>query len=232
MRTLQIVSHCWQYSRVLQYQLSSLVLYPPANIAVQMTVFAALDDDRTTAVLNAFAARLPALNIQIQPPEELLKRGIGRNIAAIGSTADVLWFADCDYFFGPGCLDSLADLPLDGQPLFFPEETLYNATRASGDEYARRAQDPAAVVDIDPADFVPHRTRKAIGGMQIVPGAVARKRGYCPDSRRHQKPATGTAWAHNTSEDRLFRAILGTEGWSWPIPACYRIRQSVPGEVD
>ena len=43
---LEIVSHCWRYASLLQYQLSSLILHPPKS-AIEMTVFTAPEDQRT-----------------------------------------------------------------------------------------------------------------------------------------------------------------------------------------
>ncbi|MCA9201579.1 MAG: hypothetical protein KDA59_00945, partial [Planctomycetales bacterium] len=41
---LEVVSHCWKYAHFLAYQLSSLVLYPPKDLSVRMTVFYCEDD--------------------------------------------------------------------------------------------------------------------------------------------------------------------------------------------
>ena len=54
---LQIVSHCWNYSRLLTYQLSSLVLHPPRKLDVTMTVFYNEEDTRTCEVLEYFGQR-------------------------------------------------------------------------------------------------------------------------------------------------------------------------------
>ena len=48
---LEIVSHCWHYSRLLTYQLSSLVLHPPTEVAVTVTVFLAEEDEDTVFTL-------------------------------------------------------------------------------------------------------------------------------------------------------------------------------------
>ena len=51
---LEIVSHCWRYAHFLNYQLSSLVKYPPQKIDVTMTVFFAEEDEKVKAVLDYF----------------------------------------------------------------------------------------------------------------------------------------------------------------------------------
>src|SRR5690606_16316725 len=49
---IEIVSHCWQYSHLLAYQLSSLVLHPPENTTVTMTVFHNPEDAATSSLLR------------------------------------------------------------------------------------------------------------------------------------------------------------------------------------
>jgi hypothetical protein len=114
--------------------------------------------------------------------------------------------------------------------LYFPRVTLFNITKASGDAYSDRAVVPG-IYDIDPADFVEHRPSKAIGGIQIVPGDVARRYGYCDGQENLLRPVTDGRW-QVTRGDTAFREILGTRGRAIDLPNCYRIRQSVEGEVD
>jgi hypothetical protein len=236
-RTVEIISHCWQYSRVLNYQLSSLVLNPPKRVVVRLVVYYSLDDSNTQAVVTLFAhleSTKEWLHGLWMKKPFLLNRSIGRNMAARHSTADLVWFCDCDYFFGPGCLDALADVPLDPadpeySPLYFPRVTYYNKDHANGDGYARRAAVPD-VYDIDPADFIEHRSKRAIGGIQIVPGDVARAKGYCPDISKWQTPTDGDKMLFGS--DVPFRRSLGTGGKAIDIPNCYRIRQTTEGVVD
>src|SRR5690554_6264088 len=47
---LEIVSHCWRYANFLTYQLSSLVLFPPHEMRVTMTVYHAREDEKTAAL--------------------------------------------------------------------------------------------------------------------------------------------------------------------------------------
>jgi hypothetical protein len=51
---VEIISHCWRYSRLLTYQLSSLVLYPPQQVRVTATVFLTEEDTPTVDVVNFF----------------------------------------------------------------------------------------------------------------------------------------------------------------------------------
>ncbi|MBX2825316.1 MAG: hypothetical protein KTR33_11350, partial [Gammaproteobacteria bacterium] len=52
---IEIVSHCWRYSHMMLYQLSSLVLYPPAECTVTMTVCYSEEDTDTKELLDFFA---------------------------------------------------------------------------------------------------------------------------------------------------------------------------------
>src|SRR5690554_1584678 len=52
--SLEVVSHCWNYAHLLVYQLSSLVLNPPRELDVTMTVFHAVEDERTVRLLEFF----------------------------------------------------------------------------------------------------------------------------------------------------------------------------------
>jgi hypothetical protein len=49
---LEIVSHCWHYAPQLTYQLSSLVLFPPACTDVTMSVFYC-EQDRATRTITS-----------------------------------------------------------------------------------------------------------------------------------------------------------------------------------
>ena len=164
--SVEIVSHCWRYSHLLAYQLSSLLNHPPQHVDVVMTVFYSEEDEATTQLLAFFAERFAELGAQQQSaepgveqgaqhssesgaqqhsaqhsaeqgaepngaqvrcnwqqltPPQLFRRSIGRNQAALNSSADWVWFTDCDLYFGAGALDSLGHV-LQGcnQPLVYP----------------------------------------------------------------------------------------------------------------
>ena len=109
---IEIVSHCWRYAHLLAYQLSSLVNFPPTKARVRMTVFHASEDEATRRMLEFFGG-IPvpgvAWNWQVLTPPELFRRSIGRNRIARATTADWVWFTDCDIVFHRDCIDTLSD---------------------------------------------------------------------------------------------------------------------------
>ncbi len=221
---LEIVSHCWNYSRLLTYQLSSLVLYAPRKLSVTMTVFYNQADERTVSVLDYFAAiDVPGVHLRRwhQEQPQLFRRAIGRNLAALSSTADWVWFTDCDQVFHRGLLDALAEqLPDCRQPLAFPRYASCTELVKEDDPILRRVDPGPAVVDIEPDRFVPRRHDRAIGAMQIARGDVMRRAGYCKDIPRYKRPARQFG---RTREDRTFRALLGTPGEPLDVEGLYRI---------
>jgi hypothetical protein len=247
-KSLTIVTHCWRFSRVLNYQLSSLVLHLPKKMRVSIEVYCNQDDGPTKKVLDYFRPLLtpkdeddPTGLITINLPlPTLWNRTIGRNQAALACDTDLIWFADADYCFGEGCLDALCDLDLTERHfaevvphwrslLYYPAWSWINNTHELGDQYALRAKRPG-LYDINPKDFKVEKYKKAIGGIQIVPGEVAKQYGYCKGDERRLRPSPN-GWKQ-THEDGAFRKSLGTKGTSVELPNLYRIRQLVQWQVD
>lgn len=231
---VELVAHCFRYSRVFNYSASALLLHPSKNIEVTYTIFYAMEDEPTRKAVDFWYGRIPLRPWCLQLPE-LLNRSIGRNRAAKASNADVVCFIDVDLCFGDGALDALAAIPQDPSDpgysrLWFPQQLLISKTHALGDEYSLRAREPG-VVDIDPADFVPFPQRKAIGNSQLVLGSVAREFGYCDGDERELRPVTDGNWRVTTGDFR-YRRQLETDGKPLDVPNLYRVRQSVEGAVD
>lgn len=231
---LEIVSHCWRYARLLDYQLSSLVLYPPKETEVLMTVFFSDSDRETGAVVEHFGGLLGSLcggRVRLRgwvlPEEQLVRRGVGRNMAALATEANWVWFADCDFFFGAGALDALRRRTAETNAnLVFPREVQGSRTHATGDKSIAAASGPPRVLDIGREDFAPMRFSRATGGVQIARGDVVRRQGYCKDSARR---ARSLRW-HVPREDVKFRRSLGTKGTPIDLPNVYRIRHSQRGQ--
>lgn len=228
--SLEIVSHCWGYAYMQAYQLSALVLYPPADIDVTMTVFYAAEDADTVALLDYFGAiEVPGVtwNWQRLDKYSLFRRAIGRNLAARATRCDWIWFTDCDVVFHAGCLDGLA-AALQGRrdTLVFPREERVSELLPPDDPMLAAARGAPAVVDIDPARFSPQQRGRATGPLQITHGDMARACGYCEQLAVYQKPVERWAKAH---EDRAFRWLLRTQGEPVDVPGVHRIRHASKG---
>lgn len=224
--TIEIVSHCWQYAHLLAYQLSSLVNYPPTRARVRMTVFHSPEDERTRAMLAFFGAiAVPGVewNWQPLPRGELFRRAIGRHRVARSTSADWVWYADCDILFHRGCIDTLAgELQGRRDPIVYPKQERVTAMLEETDPLLLAERDRPQVVDIDPAQFkLMNNPPRAKGAYQIVHGDAARQCGYCGTIGVFQRPAP--RWA-KTYEDSAFRWLLGFDGVGLDVPGVYRIR--------
>ena len=232
---LEIVSHCWRYAPVLTYQLSSLVLHPPQDVEVQMTVFHSPEDADTAGLLEWIGdKKVDRVTWNWQPieKEKLFRRCIGRNLAALATDADWIWFADCDVVFHEGALDFTGGV-LRGRddylvfprshgvtPMLQPDDPIFKEAAARNSD-----RDPR-LLDIHTDRFEPEVRAKAVGAFQILRGDVARATGYCGSIAFYQQPVK--RW-QKTYEDRTFRWLLGTHGTPVDIPGIYRIRHVVKG---
>ena len=227
---LQIVSHCWNYSHLSLFQLSSIVNYPPRDCELTYTLFYALEDKGMCELVSRFSdMQVPNVtwDWQVLPKAELFRRAIGRHRAATASKADWLWFTDCDLIFHEGCLDSVAKAVVGKQAVMvFPayegitdllpsEHPMLNQTTADG-----------GTIDIDPTLFQRNTITKAKGAFQIVHGDVARTAGYCGSIPLYQQPSE--QW-RKTYEDTVFRRLIECEGEPVDIVNLYRIRHAEKG---
>lgn len=235
---IEIVSHCYaaelpHYASALCYQLSSLLLNRPAHCEVSATVCCCHSDARTEEVLLWFMqnTNLKMKTIVLSTPGELGRRSIGRNMAAKGSDANVVWFADCDMAFGAGCLDLLeltaktTLLQPSSPTMIFPEWIWIHQDHATGDRETQKIDKPR-LVDLDQSLFVPKRYNRAIGGVQIVSGDFAREHGYLDGDASWQAPAAKPFG--DFRDDVAYRKFCDSKGGvkSVLIPGVYRIRHS------
>lgn len=227
---LQIVSHSWQYAHLSQFQLSSLVNYPPHDCDLTYTLYYAKEDTGMCKLVEHFARMtIPGITWDWQqlPREELFRRAIGRHRASKSSTADWLWFADCDLIFHKGCLDSLVSALAGKQaPLVFPDHEGITDLLPAEHPMLNQTLDNENTVDIEPALFYRNDITKAKGAFQIVHGDVARAVGYCGSLKLYQEPSG--VW-RKTYEDTVFRRLLGTEGEAVVVENLYRIRHAEKG---
>jgi hypothetical protein len=228
--SLEIVSHCWGYHFLLAYQLSSLVNHPPTELSVTMTLYYSREDQPTSEMLEFFGAiEVPGVrwNWVALDRERLFRRAIGRNLAALDTRADCIWFTDCDVVFHEGCLDGLGELLQGRQDLLvFPRVERTTSLLAGNDPMLTAARDQPLVIEIEPARFTPRHLDVAKGPVQITHGDVARAVGYCASLPVYQRPADHwrKAW-----EDRAFRWVLRTDGTPLEVPGVYRIRHAAKG---
>jgi hypothetical protein len=227
---IEIVSHCWNYAHMLVYQLSSLVLFPPQGVDVTMTVYYGDEDGLTVDLLEHFAGQnVPGVlwNWQKLPRQALFRRAIGRNLAANASTADWVWFTDCDVLFREGCLDALA-AALQGRrdALVFPSAEHCTALLPPDAPILSPVMTPLTVLDVDPTLFSHFPRDRATGPLQITHGDVARSVGYCESLPYYQQPSGTWCKAH---EDRAFRWLLRTQGEPIDVPGVFRIRHVAKG---
>jgi hypothetical protein len=160
---------------------------------------------------------------------ELGRRCIGRNMAALQTDADLVWFADVDQVYHRGCLDRLAAMDWPGEAsMIFPQWIEIHKDHATGDRYAEAVVEPR-LVDIDPDDFIPKKYHRAIGGVQIVGGDFARDHGYLDDDPKWQKPRTDGKPFAGFRDDIEYRKFCQQLGVIVPVdlPGMYRLRHSV-----
>lgn len=227
---IEIVSHCWQYSHMLVYQLSSLVRFPPTRARVTMTVYYCEEDDDTVRLLDWFAGH-EVENVtwhwRAVPRPALFRRAIGRNEAALRTRADWIWFTDCDLMFREGCLDGLVDR-LQGRrdALVFPRIERVTPLLPDQDPMLDSSILLCRLARVDDRRFTELSRDRATGPLQITHGDVARAVGYCSRLRHYQKPSY--TWC-KAREDRAFRWLLETRGTPLDIPSVYRIRHETKG---
>ena len=226
---LEIISHCWGYSNMLTYQLSSFVNHPPTKCALTVTVFYAKEDTKSQSVVDFFNKKTVenvTWNFQALSKGKLFRRGIGRNMVARNTTADWLWFTDCDIIFHENCLDSLAEqLQSKQESLYYPKQERTTEMLAQNDPMLRQDSEPQ-LVDIDTEGFSLHFRDKAKGAFQIVHGDVARAIGYCEKLKMFQ--TEDNRW-RKTYEDTAFKWLISSEGIPLDVDGVFQIRHVQKG---
>ena len=227
---LEIVSHCWQYSWLLMFQLSSLVLHRWTNVHVTMTVCYSPEDEPTAQTLAFFEKqKVPNLRWNWLPfsKENLFRRAIGRNKAALATEADWVWFTDCDQVFHRGCIEALAVILMQREELLlFPRIVGCTPPLSFNDSFFQKVGKNPSILDSEPSEYQPQTRRRAIGALQILRGDAARAMGYCRDIKFYQEPRE--RWLKGY-EDRTFRWLVGTQGTAIDVSGIYRIEHSTKG---
>lgn len=233
---IEIVTHVFCpvgidfYAECLKWQWASLINYSCEHV-VDYTVFYTSSDTATIDQLET-CDRFQPENVYLRPvelpPQQLFRRSIGRNIRALNTDADIVWFTDVDYLFGGGCLDGLATIVSPDDPICCPESYWINIDHETGD----RMLDEYRTVDLPRIPrkmFVERKQKLAIGGLQIVGGNTIRKTGYLKDNIKYQTPVTVEKGFRSCKCDRVFRKESKLPTIRVSIPEIYRIRHSVDG---
>ncbi len=228
--SIEIVSHCWNYANILSYQLSSLVRFPPKEVKVCMTVFYSPEDKRTCEVLDYFGKiMLDNVRWNFWPLEKayLLRRAIGRNLAALQSRADWVYFTDCDVLFREDALDMMGQsLRGENSLLVYPRVHQVSELLPNDDPVFQDYTQSGMIRDILPERFYPEERNRAIGCFQIMRGDAARLGGYCQNITYYHRPVK--RW-RKCYEDRTIRWLLGTQGTPVDVPGFFRIRHAAKG---
>lgn len=241
--SITIVTHCYavtlpQYAQMLKWQLASLYHYTPANVRVIVDVYTSPDDRDTTAICDLLGDKMPKtvrICKHFLQRDELFRRAIGRDMSATACGTDVIWFTDADYLFGEGCLASVFEqiVPTDG--LRWPKyvETHHDSINGKHHEMGDKIlkDHVANVLPVPVASyFAPARKRKAIGGIQIIGGALARKIGYLRNTD-WVKPIDPSNGFLSCKCDRIWRTrnaeVLNPKALN--IPNVLRMRHSKDG---
>ena len=235
---IHIVTHAYamqlpQYAVFLRAQLSSLILYSQ-DVDTRITVCFMPEDEAVVKVLDSLEPELGDRLIRLSLNYgELTRRAIGRNKAALASTADLVWFADADYFFGPRCLWTLDYIwshypPVTRPRLLFPDGVKIQATHQLGDEFWKKHQDADGLIKPDFSEFIWKPYFKAIGGAQIANGDDARLFGYLHEHPHWQVPCPIGDKPFCTLDDTKYRRAISSRGQIERIslPGLYRLRHS------
>jgi len=226
---------------MLQVQLASLFHSVSFTSALHTTISVCHDpdDQNTVDVIAVFQKQLRnqfkylSSNLAIKSVElekkNLFQRSVGRNQVALGTSADVVWFTDCDYYFGGDALAAACRACRKQLgTCVYPSCVYTHFKHEMGDVLLRKLNKvDMPVWEIrafrQEGEFVRRPMRKAIGGIQIIDGDYCREFGYL----------NGTKWVDSVAADHFlrcrsdapFRRSVGSTK-RVDIPDVFRIRHS------
>jgi hypothetical protein len=222
---IEICSHCYKYSKLLSFQLSSFILFPPKNTYIY-TLFFSQKDKNTQDVIDFFKPKLEGvIELNLKPIEEglLFNRGAGRNIALHESKANWIWFTDVDFLFRHNCLNDLTSiLEYENHNLVHPTFIKQNKSTEDGDIVIESVKD-ISVIDIEEKDYIDHKINRAIGAVQIANVEKTKYLNYC------NYLGTYKTW-HRCSSDIKFRKQIDSKG-KIEIDGIFRIRHTKKGRL-
>ncbi len=230
MQTVDVIAHCFNYSRLLTLHLSALALRPPENTHVTSIICFTPSDTDTVAVLDYFRA-LSIRNVTIKPypmvPERLFRRAIGRNELGKATQADFVFYSDVDYLLdGPTVDTAVAKMMAHGgKCLYYPQYPMQSISHEHGDSEIAKVT-ALGIYDIDRTKYEPMKLPCAIGGAQWISGNVTRQKGYLPDGHKFLEPEP--VWRQTVCDTRA-RGWWGLPQHPMKIDGVYRIRHSIRG---
>ena len=238
--SIEIVTHCYdpvgmdQYGELLKHQIASLCRHsvPGVNVVLSVVCDPVMSERVRKFIVNASACCDPppkGLTIRCieLAYEGLFRRAIGRNMCALNTGADLVWFTDCDYAFGLNCLRVITQNYGKMAGLLMPRNLQISNDHQTGDATIARGRSEALPELID-EDYSQRRQRICIGGVQIIGGDLARERGYL-NGTKWIEPVDASYGFRSCRCDKAFRKWLGMPAQRVPIPNVYRLRHSKDG---
>lgn len=207
--SFRIVTHCYarelpQYAVFLDYQLRAIDSVQGFPIVV--SVCCTGNDRPTWEVLNNYVklqCKSFILDIICLPERELWRRSIGRNKAALNNSEDFVWFTDVDYL---PIAEFFRDVPelFGDASMIYPQQIYIHREHAIGDRLVMGGRIEWK------KDFEIKTFNRAIGGVQIVRGELAREIGYLKNHEKWQTPVDEPF--KNFRDDLVFRKECKARG--------------------
>lgn len=238
---IEVVSHCYcppgvnTYAQHLKWQWVSLCNFPTNCHEVTLMVCYTRSDSTTLDMAKALYDYPHPENVKLRGmdllPSMLFRRAIGRNLVALESKADVVYFTDVDYFWMGGFFDAVAEHMSPESGLCMPSHIWIAKEHAACQELVE-SQRGAMTVRWKEGDFVRRKQRICIGGVQLVGGDFARRHGYL-NCTKWVQPVDSSAGFRSCVCDRQFRAwrkkLDPRPTERLDLPHCYRLRHTMDG---
>lgn len=234
MSAIEIVVHCFNghlpiYAPLLRAQGLSLIHHSLHRCKVVWTVCYHPEDGAVTDIFDELESDLFHSGVFIRRIPlsfgALFQRSVGRNEAALSTEADCLWHSDCDYLFKGDCLDgAIREVALVPDAIVYPAHVLITS-HFDGDSIINKMEGKHNLTSDDLLLFNPQIATKAIGGIQIVNGDLARSKGYVNYGKWIKPNPTTVRGSFETRSDVKYRGCIGKTSQR-PIAGVCRIRHS------
>lgn len=236
MSSIELVVHLWNppgtrfYTELARWQWESIRKHHGGTRINYVLFFSAKDATAWSHTCEIAGQSFP-INVTVQlieqSREKLFRRAIGRHNRTQQTRQDVLFFTDCDYVFGEGCLPFISQNVHRDSSLCMPANYWFANDHATGDYMLARNCDIESPVP-DQKDFHWKRQSIAIGGMQIIGADTAKRIGYLGDTK-WCKPVDPEKGFVCFRDDCNWRRVNRLKAKRLEIPNLYRIRHSLSG---